>query len=78
MSAYLLANLAPVPVKAAALSASYTGQKTGCTVIYQAVIETTDPLFRRVETAGWLHARMPAEADAIAAAQTLLHGRNRA
>ena len=76
VSAYLVANLAPLPVKVAALSASYTGQKTGCTVIYQAVIETTGPLFRRVETAGWLHAQMPAEADAITAAQALLRGPN--
>ncbi len=73
--AWLAKSVAPLPVRVAALDATYlsTGS-AGCVLQYKARIETTEPLFKSEDTTTYLRAHFPTEMTAIDAGAKLLAG----
>jgi hypothetical protein len=67
--------LAPLPVRVADVNATYASTgPSGGQVMYSALIETTDLLYRRLDPTEYLRAHAPAELAAIEAASALLSG----
>jgi hypothetical protein len=77
VSAYIAHTVAPLPVRVTAINPTY-GKATsaGCPVTFQARLETTEPLFRRIDTAEYLRTHAAAEMAAMDAADALLKGVN--
>jgi hypothetical protein len=77
ISAHVTTALAPLPVRVVALEVSYPVSGTvNCTLIFQAQVETTEPLYQRVNPAEYLRTHAPNELGAIDAANALLSGAN--
>lgn len=72
---WLATNLAPIPVRIAELDLMFgPSGPAGCRVTYAARIETTAPLYRRLDTFEYLRAHAPSELATIEAADALLRG----
>ena len=74
---YLTSRFAPLPVRVATLDVTnLQSGATGSRLTYHAVLETTEPLFRRLPTADYLRAHAASELASIDAANALLNGPN--
>jgi hypothetical protein len=72
----LAAALAPLPVTIPTIDFVNVTQlgELGCRITYQAVVETTAPLYRRTDTSTYLYGHAAAELRTIDAAEVLLRG----
>jgi hypothetical protein len=77
VSSFLTTESLPLPVRVAALEVAYGDIGTlGTRVTYQALMETTEPLYRRLDTFATLRSQFATEMSAIDAADKLLRSSN--
>jgi hypothetical protein len=77
LSDELIARFAPLPVRVTGLElTSWQPGAASCRLMLQAAIETTEPLFQRVDSEAYLNRQAAAEMSAIRTADALLRGPN--
>jgi hypothetical protein len=75
VGAYLARSLEPLPARTVVVDVDYGRVSAiGSALTYHVLLETTAPLFRRIDTREYLHGQAAAEIAAIDDANALLHG----
>jgi hypothetical protein len=74
VGAYLIKSVDPLPVRATVQVTPGTSSSLGLNLTYEARFETTEPLYRRVDTAEYLKVHAAGELAVINAARALLSG----